>query len=115
MTGLYDSAGNLIAGWLWYTDKQDAVKVVNRLLSGQYHVQIIGSAALVLECRVICGSESKGKIDSAHATGAPVKVVDGDRYWVGIIKDEEALSWEWQPPDFWQAEFTLVVTEGGVV
>ncbi len=113
MAVLYNHSDNII------TDRvtsvipgYDTIKTTNRLLDGSWHTQVIGTGARFVNVRLLCNLTAKNTIDTAEATGAPVKVVGDDMYYKGIIRD--APSWNKQYPVY-ETEIVLMVEEEGAV
>ena len=113
---LYDVDNNLITPYLQATPGSDTIKVVNRLLNGQYHIQVIGEPAPVLRCSVIVNNgTAKDIIDTAHGSGVYLKAVSRGKYWIGPIMDDGVLDWAWRGADVWEVRFTLSVIQQGVI
>ena len=115
MAALYDSTDTLIASDVTAViPGYDTIKVINRLLSGQFHVQTIGTPARVCSVSLIVTSEAaKNTIDVAEGAAESVKVTGSGKYYTGVIR--EAPSWGRLGPDRYQTTITLLVSAEGVV
>lgn len=111
---LYDNSDAVITDKLvTATHRLDTIKVINRLLDGSHHIQVIGNGAPVLDCQVVCETEeSKEMLDSAHATGEPVKAATRGKWWKGPIISEGLLDWSWKA-GIWETSFQISVDEEG--
>lgn len=85
--GLYEADNTLITRYANVLPRQEAIKVKNRTLDGQMHVQIIGTAVTLVDVELFVYAAGKAVIDTAEATGALVKVSDGTTTWTGTIAE----------------------------
>lgn len=115
MAELYDSSSALI------TDKVTSVvpsyetnKVENRLLSGQYEVQVIGTPARIVNVGLVVLSEAaKDMIDVAEGIGEPLKVTGDSKYYTGTVR--LAPAWERLAPGLYRTVIVLLVSDEGAV
>jgi hypothetical protein len=93
MDGLFDSLGVLITPYINIIPRQNTVKVVNRLLDGDLHVQAIGGPAKLLKADIrVLTYEDKQRLEDAVATCSQVTIKERGTYWNCIFLGEE-LYW----------------------
>lgn len=113
MASLYDVNNQLITDIV--TDlipKPDTLQIEHRTLDGQYHIQTIGTAAKIVNIICITDIAGKVKIDLAAATGMPLKVIEFDKYYIGLIRNVPDC--EHFKPLRYRISFTLLVQSEGV-
>ncbi len=115
MVGLYTTDGVIITRTIKAViPGYDTIKVINRLLDGSFHVQVIGQGARIVNLETVSVNDTaKGTIDLAESQAAPIKVIKDSKYYIGIIKD--APKWAQQSRGVYQANLTLLVSEEGTV
>lgn len=86
-------------------------KVVQQLLSGAHHVQIIGQGARIVTITLFADDAGKAAMDTAESTGATVKVEAGTKYYSGVI--EAAPSWAYFRKGLYSTTIVLLVSEDG--
>jgi len=92
----------------------DTIKVLNRLLDGSFHVQVIGNGARIVNINTISVYEdSKNLIDTYESTATPVKVVLDSKYYIGFIK--ESPNWTRIKAGLYQTSIVLIVSEEGYI
>lgn len=111
MAELYDANDTIITSHIASViPGYDTIKVINRLLSGQYHIQTIGAPARVCRIELTVAAAEKEIIDIAEAINEPVKVV-GSKYYIGTIR--EAPQWNRLAPDKYRTSLVLLVSDEG--
>ena len=111
---LYDQNNQLITDIV--TDiipRPDTVQIEHRTLDGQYHIQTIGTSATIVEVSCVVNITGKRTIDQICAIGAPVKIIEADKYYIGVIRgvpDVEHLK-----PSNYRIDFTMLVQSEGAI
>lgn len=119
MSRLLDAQNNLISEDIMrFLPRLEPIRVENRTLDGQYHVQTIGSGARVFDLQVIVTDSGRYTIENAWATGANLRAEVESWYRTGIVK--AAPGWDLLRPGpmatrLYMATFTLAVNSEGVV
>lgn len=116
VTGLYLNTNplTLLTRYVNITPKKDVIKVENRTLDGQFHVQTIGTGADLLAVTLHAENETaRALVDSASASATYLKIVIGSTYWIGIIRGN--LEWEKIAGTFKTTFDFLVQSTGAVV
>lgn len=115
MVGLYTTDGVIITRTIKaIIPGYDTIKVINRLLDGSFHVQVIGQGARIVNLATVSADDTaKDTIDSAESLATPVKVVKDSKYYIGIIQD--APKWTQRARGVYQTNLTLLVSEEGAV
>lgn len=91
MIGLYTMADILITPDINIMSNPDNIRVVNKLLNGEYHVQTISTATL-LDVELIVSKEAKLLLESYDANNTTLKIISGNETWIGKIISLEAWS-----------------------
>ena len=86
-------------------------KTTNRLLSGEWHTQIIGNGARLVAVNFICNLAEKNLVDEADQTGTPLKATGDNKYYLGVIRDTP--SWSKTGGVWYATGITLLVDEEG--
>lgn len=113
MRGLYNYAtSELITKYVDVMPEKTAVKVINKLLDGSDHVQIIGDPNTILNIGILTTKTGKETIESLDAEGALFMVEDGfaDVYYGRILSRD---NWEKTGVDLFRT--TLVLSTEAVV
>lgn len=113
MANLYDNSNALITDNVTnILPAYETYKVENRLLSGQYETQIIGTPARIVTVSLTVFSESaKDSIDVAEGTGEPLKVVGDSKYYTGTVRF--APIWDRLMPGIYRTVIVLLVSDEG--
>jgi hypothetical protein len=92
----------------------DTIKVINRLLSGDFHAQNIGTGARIVSINTLYVDETnKALLDDCEATGTLIKAVKDGKYYTGYIK--AAPGWSQTSPGYYRASIELLVTKEGMI
>lgn len=117
MVSLFDTNGNLITDVVHKSiSGLDSIKITNRLLNGEYHIQNVGKVSTVFDIACYVTDSGKQAIDISEATGAPVKLIKNGKYYVGLIKEVP----RWDPvidseeEESYIGQFVIVVNEEGI-
>ena len=115
MAGLYDSSNVLITDRVTIVvPSYETYKVENRLLSGQYETQTIGTPARIVTINLVVLSEAaKDMIDVAEGIGEPLKVTVDSKYYIGTVR--LAPIWEKLAYGIYRTNIVLLVSDEGVV
>lgn len=115
MFGLYTTTDVLITSKIKSViPAYDTIKVINRLLDGSFHVQVIGQGARIVNLATVSADDTaKDTIDVAESIATPVKVVKDSKYYIGIIQD--APKWTQRARGVYQTNLTLLASEEGAV
>ena len=90
----------------------DTLKVINRLLSGQLHVQTIGQPARICTITLVATGDAMEAINLAEGMSEPLKVTGSGKYYIGTIR--EAPNWAKRGLNIYEASFTMLVALEGV-
>lgn len=119
MSRLLDAQGTVISQRILHLlPRLDVIRVENRTLDGQFHVQTIGAAARLLDLQVVVTDSGRYTIDSAYAIGAILRAEADGWYRSGVV--QEAPEWQTLRPGpmvtrLYLATFTLAINAEGAV
>lgn len=114
MASIYTSTDTLITSYVTSViPSYDVIRTTNRLLSGDWHTQIIGQGARRVAVDFICDLTGKNLIDAADATGDSLRVTSDGKYYIGITEDSPGFSKA--SHDKYAAQIRLLVSEEGDV
>lgn len=71
--------------------KYESIVKKNKLLDGSYHIQVIGEPIEFLEFTVIANEPQVEKINLMESLGEPIKLIDLDREFIGLI--DSPIDW----------------------
>ena len=91
----------------------DIIKIKNRLLDGTYHIQTIGNRIDTIKVDCYVDKINKDKIDSMYVIDEPIKLLQENKYYIGLIDDKP--DWETVSKQLYLASFKLVISQSGVV
>lgn len=90
--------------------KQETYQINNRLLSGAWHVQIIGGPGKKAVIEVVATGAEVKAINSCQAQGSTVQLIqDGTVLYQGYIA--EPIEWSRLKYDLYKGTFELLVVE----
>jgi len=114
---IYDSNNTVVTTHVQSAlSRPDAIKIKNRTLDGQPHIQTIGTGATLVDVGAYFTMEEKLVLDSIFKLSTVIKVTFDGRYYTGIIDDTP--SWSRLSPTngiVFAATFVLLVIDEGVV
>lgn len=87
----------------------DALKIINKLFNGQYHIQTIGTPALTLSVELQVDTTGKNALDTLNATAGMVTVISEGVTYHGVVLDVG----QWSKPIRGQYRSTVTVAVGG--
>lgn len=93
--------------------KKDTTQVINKLLSGAYHVQTIGVAPTKVIAEVTATRVNMLLINGYQATGEDLKIIYKGYYYIGFI--EEQPDWELIGNSLYSTTLTLLSSSEGNV
>lgn len=111
MDGVYTTAGVLITDHIRQAiPGYETSKAKNRLLSGEWHLQTIGSGAKNLRLEVWADLDGVNTLNGFESTGTPIRVKARGVTYTGYIADE-GISWGEDAPGYYRAGLEIMVTE----
>ena len=84
MIGIFNLDNLLLTPYVSLITNQEPMKIVNHLLDGTYHVQILG-ATQVAELEIYADNVGKALLETADRNGEQLSVVIRDKNWQGIL------------------------------
>lgn len=91
--------------------RKRAQKIVKQLMSGEQHIQIIGTASDVIDVSVIATAAEQLLLEAAEAAGTQIRLEAGTKYYTGSV--EKAVNWTGQGPSHYSGRFTILITDSG--
>ena len=84
MIGIVDKDDNLLTPFVSLMTSKEPLKIVNRLLDGSYHVQVLGFSEVAL-LDIYANQIAKARLEAADANGEQLRVVIHDKSWQGKV------------------------------
>jgi hypothetical protein len=107
MNRLLTLSDEVISQYVNFEKGFDSIKIKNRTLDGNSHIQTIGSPLQVFDIDLVVDKTGKEKLNECEANSEPVKLTDGIDTYTCLISDTPSWDKFVENTDYYQASIKL--------
>lgn len=107
MNRLFTLSDEVISQYVNFEKGFDSIKIKNRTLDGNSHIQTIGSPLQVFDINLVVDKTNRDKLNECEANSEPVKLTNGVDTFTCLISDPPSWTRFVENTDYYQASIKL--------